>query len=123
MLSSIIMFGQNRDGHRSDSRYSYNGYYNYSSTYSSDYGRQSNTRRNKGNRYVQNTRFDRLSYRDQKRMKNLWHDLERQERKAWRDGHLSRRERKCLNNIKRDIDRIWSKYERRNTCGGRNNWG
>lgn len=125
MLVSILMFGQHRGGHKNDNRESEKGSYNQSTYYNTSYSRDGDYRNRQGrNNSANSSRFQRLSFKDQKRMRKLWHKLEKQERMSWRDGFLSRRERRYILDINNDINRIWSKYERRsNSCGSRNYWG
>lgn len=56
--------------------------------------------------------YNRMSYRDRKCVLDLIEDLERQERRAYRDGHISSRDQRRIRNIERDIERVFLKYKR-----------
>lgn len=71
-----------------------------------------NDRRRRYKRKRYRIRFENLSLRDQRRIVKLERKYERKERRAWGDGHLSRREKRQLRNIQIEIDRIWARYER-----------
>ena len=79
-------------------------------------------RRRRYKRKTYRVRFNRLSYRDQRRITKLERKYVRTEEFAWEDGYLSRRERRSLRSIQRDIDRIWARYER-NRNDGYGNYG
>jgi len=58
-----------------------------------------------------------MNRQDRKRLRRLVRELEEEKRCAWQNGHVSRRERRRINNVKDDIDRLVSRYRRngRNT--------
>lgn len=113
MLCSIFMFGEQHIGINDDLAFAKNGNLSEINSYSIT-GYTGNLyeddRRGKKN-YVHNSRFQRLSVKDQKRMKSLLLKLDKKERMAKKDGYLSNRERKQINAINQDINMIWAKYD------------
>jgi uncharacterized protein YxeA len=101
--------------------------YNYNNSYSS-YNYNNNKSRNYRNdnfrsSYNRNLNaYSRMSQRDRRRLVKLETKFRKTERYAWRDGRLSQRERRSLNAITNDINRIVNRYITRNRNNYRNNY-
>lgn len=94
--------------HGQGSDYGYNDHYHNTGNTDYGYNYNRNDRRNRG------SRLDHMTRKDRKRIRKLERKLADEKRCAWEDGYLSRRDRKRIRAIQRDIDYIWSKYDRRN---------
>lgn len=99
------------------------GSYSYNNNSRSNYdnGHQSNYRNNNyRSAYRRNLNaYSRMSQRDRRRLVKLETKFRKTEKYAYRDGRLSQRERRSLNAITYDINRIVNRYVTRN----RNNYG
>jgi len=126
-LSAIMIFATILSAQRGGTDRNNSNEYSYNDNYNDDYRNDrtgSEYRNSRGsilnnskvaNKYKRRqykVRFNQLSYRDQKRITKLERSYVTAENKALRNGHLSNREAKYLRTIERDIDKIWSKYER-----------
>lgn len=92
----------------------YNGGVVYTSYHGSQVDRRSGNTRDyrEGNRRYEDRIITRMTRRDRRCLQDLREKLYERERRAWTDGRLSRRERNRIIDVQRDIDRLFSKYDR-----------
>lgn len=106
MFVSILSYGQGRYGDRSGYHSTVNyGYDDYNDGYRNN--------RNSNDRFYRY--YDRMNRSDKKRLKRLIREYRERERRAWNNGHLSRREIDRLRSVEADIDRLLYRYSRRDS--------
>lgn len=81
-------------------------------SYSSN-GNYSNDNRDRSNFRREYDRYhSRMNRADRRRVNELLDRLDKTKRKAWNDGHLSRRDRNRIIDVEQDIERIFLRYRR-----------
>jgi len=104
MLFTSLLSAQRGYNDRNNSYTSY--YYASNTAYGDEY---------RGDSYRNYDRYrSSMDRYERKKLKNLVNDLRREERRAWKDGHLSRRDRKRIGEAEYRIDRFLSQFDTRN---------
>jgi len=107
-----LLSAQRSGNYYTDNYYTDNSDYRYQYRYNNSYNDYYGNYRRPNDRRRGSYSNKRMSSKDRKRLSKLQRKYRRTEKCAWENGRLSKSEIRRLDEIQRDIDRIYRKYER-----------